>query len=248
MGDELNVIPETFKAAAEAQNAQIVRGTVPLQPPDRIEGCFTAAERGPGGWYEQFNDSMGSLAAGAILSSPRRNAHQSRDSLDSTLSTQTNTSIFMPRRVESIMGEEDRKKYAMAQANQRAAGGAYMTGPPHGQVYEMTDPELRTGGLESYSDRPIHRRAASYNSAPSGNVSPEATSPLEAPLTGGYLTIPQASAPGGRNGRNISSPLSRLSLIRTPSNDGEDIELQGQQRPRSLNEPSRSYDNRRRSS
>ena len=114
---------KTFKAAAEAQNAQLVRVIVPLHPPDRVEGRFTAPDRGPGGWYEQFNDSMGSLAAGAVLSNgPVRILQQSRESLDSALSAQTNTSISMPRRVESIMGEEDRKKYAMAQANQREAG------------------------------------------------------------------------------------------------------------------------------
>src|SRR6195952_2256705 len=44
-GDDLNVVPETFKAAAEAQK------DLPLQPPDRVEGRFTAPERLPGGWY-----------------------------------------------------------------------------------------------------------------------------------------------------------------------------------------------------
>jgi chitin synthase len=123
-GDDLNVIPETFKPAADARNNQLTRRpTVPLLPPERLEGRFAAAERLPGGWYEQTNDSLNSVAAPGMLG---KNPMMSRDSFTSYVSGITDTnSVYMPRRVESIMGEEDRKKYAIAQANQKAAGGAY---------------------------------------------------------------------------------------------------------------------------
>jgi chitin synthase len=33
------------------------KGSVPLQPSDHLEGRFAPAERLPGGWYQQGNDS-----------------------------------------------------------------------------------------------------------------------------------------------------------------------------------------------
>lgn len=243
MGDELNIIPETFKPAAEAQNAQLVRTGIPLQPPDRIEGRFAAAEKLPGGWYEQTNDSMGSLAAGVMLSGgPSRNLPTTRDSFDSNLSTHTSiSSIYMPQRVESIMGEEERKKYAMAQASQREAGGAYMTGRTQGQVYEMSDAELQKGGwkssvesLVSHHDRPTHLggNSCEYNGTASDKISPEATPPLELSPPG-TLTVPQGSSAVSQTSRNGRSPLARLSLIRTAS-QVSDVELEDQRpHPRS---------------
>ena len=212
------MVPETFKPAAEAQKSQLAK--VPLQPPDRLEGRFTAAERLPGGWYQQGNDSMVSMGGGGVLSG-RMHLHP-RASFDSNFSAQTsNNSIYMPRRVESIMGEEDRKKYAIAQANQRTAGGAYMTDPPTGQIYEIDESELRKEGwkdsvesLGEYHDRPEYRRADSSGS-PGG--SPEAGADAA-------LTIPRqvSTVPNQRSGR---SPLGRVSFA-----DGEDIELEDQRR------------------
>jgi chitin synthase len=232
MEDELNVVPETFQPAAEAQKNQLVRTGIPLQPPERIEGRFAAAERLPGGWYQQGNDSMGNLAAGAMLSNrPGLNPNMSRDSFDSNMSVQN--SIYMPRRVESIMGEEDRKKYALAQASQREAGGAYFTGPSQDQVCEMTETELQKEGwresveaFKPYHDR-SNQRANSYDSNASLEISPD-TSPVEPTSTSGALTFPHVA--GGRNGRNGRSPLGRVSLVRTASRDASNTELEDQQR------------------
>ena len=236
-GDELNVVPETFKPAAEARNNQIARKPVPLLPPERLEGRFTAAERLPGGWYDQVNDSLMSVGAATTLAGPSRNGLLSRDSFDSGVSARTsNNSVYMPRRVESIMGEEDRKKYTMAQANQRAAGGAYMTERTQGQVFELSDAELRKeefkdskDSLGYFQDQPEHHRVDSYNSLVSGDGSPPETSPpLEAMTGGGGLAVPQDSSTVGRSGRNGRSPLARPSLIRTASSDGGEIELEEQ--------------------
>lgn len=95
-GDELNVVPESFKPAMEAQNGQLVKA-VPLLPPDRFEGRFAAPERDSGGWYHQANDSMVSMQIGGL--GPGRPPLHPRDSFDSTFSAGTSTnSVYMPKR------------------------------------------------------------------------------------------------------------------------------------------------------
>lgn len=224
-GDDLNVVPETFKPAVEAQNNQLTTATIPLQPPEKIEGRFTAPERLPGGWYQQANDSMVSMAYGGMGggSTSRPQLHP-RSSFGSDVSGATsNNSVYMPRRVESIMGEEDRKKYAMAQASQRVAGGAYMTGAmgsQSGQVYELSEAEYKKGGWEQSIE--------SLGSYADGRVSPEESGPPS-----GALTLP-ATASGGQSKRSGRSPLARVSLVRNGSEeDGSAIELEDQQRSRS---------------
>jgi chitin synthase len=233
-GDDLNVVPETFKQAAlDAQNSQVVKTSVPLLPPDRLDGRFAAAERLPGGWYQQQNDSMVSTNIGGMAGPSRR--HQGRNSFDSYLSVGTsNNSVYMPRRVESIMGEEDRKKYAMAQASQREAGGAYFE-PPRGRVYEISEAELKHGGwkessvtLDSYQD-PSDHQGKEIEAAAEPSASP---SPPEPALGGVTLTVPARSASANQNRRSGRSPLARASLVRTASS--EDIELHlPQSRPHS---------------
>jgi chitin synthase len=236
-GDDLNIIPETFKPAAEAQNHQLVRAKSTLLPPDQVEGRFTAAEKLPGGWYQQGNDSsvVSTGPPGPLSNAPARNPLHPRDSFDSTYSAGTNTSVYMPRRVESIMGEEDRKKYAMAQASQRDPGGAYfMGGPPLGKmynpghVYEIRVADLKKAGftdsvdsLESYRDRPDQKRIESGMDG-----SPEQF-PSEVSPDSGPLTVPQSTS-SGQNRRSGRSPLARVSLIRTSSNDDPGIELEDQ--------------------
>ena len=210
-GDDLNVVPETFKAATDAHSNQLVRSGVPLQPPERVEGRFAAAERLPGGWYQQGNDSLAST--GAALPGPGRNPLTARDSFDSNLSAATSfNSVYMPRRVESIMGEEDRKKYAMAQASQRIAGGAYMTGPPPGQIYEISEADLRKAGWKE-----------SAESVASGERSKGADPALES--SAHVLALPAATS-AGQSARSGRSPLGRASLIRAVSDSGSAIELE----------------------
>ena len=139
-GDDLNILPETFRPAAEARNKRAV-GTVPLMPSEHIEGRFAPAEELPGGWYLQNDESGNSL--GNVLDReptiPPIQLHP-RYSFDSLVSDATPTnSVYIPRRVESIMGDEDRAKYHIAQQAQRQPRGAYMSMAAHktGQVYEM---------------------------------------------------------------------------------------------------------------
>lgn len=139
-GDDLNIVPETFKPAAEARHPEKPSGPIPLMPSDHLEGRFAPAERLPGGWYLQNNDS--GLTLPNMLPRNPKAPHiplHPRDSFDSFVtSASANNSVYMPRRVESIMGEEDRKKYYFAQQAQREPGGAYMT-RDHGRVYDIDD-------------------------------------------------------------------------------------------------------------
>lgn len=115
------------------------------------------------------------------------------------------------------MSEEDRKKYALAQAGQRAPGGAHMMGAPTGQVYELSEAELAKGGWRDSAEsvgaqqsRPPHSRGNSNAS----DISPPGTS--EGNNT---LSVPPTTSTGQarRSGR---SPLARVSLVRTASDDG----------------------------
>jgi chitin synthase len=232
-GDELNVVPETFKAAADTH------ASIHLLPPERLEGRFAAPQRLPGGWYQQGNDSAVTIEGAVSTTHPRPTLHH-RDSFDSFVSAQSGTaSVYMPRRVESIMGEEDRKKYAMAQANQRAAGGAYMTAASQsGQLDEISDADFQKArwsesaeSLGSYRNRPTHQRATSCNSVTSGERTPEAmpTSPAQPSSHDvSNLAIPRPASGSHCSRRNGRSPVARSSLARTASVDGLSIEMQEQ--------------------
>lgn len=141
-GDDLNVVPESFKPAVHEQHPEKPLGTVPLQPTERLEGRFAPAERLPGGWYLQNNDS--GLTLPNMLPRDPNVPHiplHPRDSFDSFVtSASANNSVYMPRRVESIMGDEDRRKYLFAQQAQRDSH--ISNSEPHrqsGHVYEMSD-------------------------------------------------------------------------------------------------------------
>ena len=233
-GDELNVVPETFKVAADTHTS------VHLLPPERLEGRFAAPQRLPGGWYQQGNDSTATVED--ILPTahhPRPTLHH-RDSFDSFVSAQSGTaSVYMPRRVESIMGEEDKKKYAMAQANQRAAGGTYMTAASEaGHIEQISDADFQKAhwsesaeSLGSYHNLPTHQEATGYNNVTSDERTPLAmpTSSTETTSHGvSNLAIPRPALNRRFNGRNGRSPLDRNSLVRTASGDGISIEMQEQ--------------------
>lgn len=215
-GDDLNIVPETFKTKAEANKS------IPLLPPDRVEGRFAAAPRLPGGWYQQVNDSMVTINGGGLF--PPRIPLHPRASFDSINSIRSmgNTSVYMPRRVESIMGDEDRKKYALAQAAQRTAGGAYMQSNwTSASVTDLDDSRAQGQWSDSADESQPYSDVAPTDSnrgrriQSSGPSSPEANSPATIDATGGNhkLRLPQnASRASRRTGR---SPLGRTSLIRT---------------------------------
>lgn len=143
-----------------------------------------------------------------------------RDSFDSVVSSTSNS--YFPRRVESIMGEEDRRKYYTAQSNQPLAGGAYMTQTqgrenpyfPPSDIYDDAKPGFITDSTESLNSS-LARSPISRNSSiqPTPIHSPVPVSP---PL----LVIPPPAAhlgegPGRRSPlqRSAPSPLGQVSRI-----------------------------------
>jgi chitin synthase len=72
------------------------------------------------------------------------------DSFVSATSTAAGgNSVYIPRRVESIMGDEDRRKYFVAQSNQKEAGGAYMVEPRKMQQLDGQDVYSQKLGMDS---------------------------------------------------------------------------------------------------
>lgn len=159
-GDELNVVPETFKPAIEAATNRHPHHA-PLLPSGHLEGKFVPADELAGGWFRQTNDS------GALHSdmTPRQTEEGvvygkgMRGSMDSAWSSSSaSNSIHTPRRVESIVDLPDALKYLDRQAHQRPAGGAYL---------ERSDPP-------AFSNGPIqhhHTYASSTRSSDSGGSS-----------------------------------------------------------------------------
>ncbi|KAK5653862.1 hypothetical protein OQA88_7786 [Cercophora sp. LCS_1] len=239
-GDDLNIVPESFIPAAKERkelaskdegdrDGGLSRSKSLLLPPDKIVGKFAAPERTPSGWYLHADDSMASvnMLGGSTQNSGKRQPPH-RDSFDSTTSGQTG--VYMPRRVESIMGDEDRRKYELAHATQVSQfinSSGVRRGPPPGQVYEFSESELRREGFldvpEGSSSRPTHRRVASSDSVRSRVSSQEQHtygSSSDPSTVNRPPLMPPASA--GRAGR---SPLARASFMRTPTMDDTGSEL-----------------------
>lgn len=127
-GDDLNIVPESFKPAADIRRRRSGRAgrpqQVPVIPSDHLEGRFAPAERTPSGWYNQVNDSGITLADGRPINP--NTPYYARSSVDSFITTgSTSNSIYMPRRVESFMPMEDAAMYHINQQAQRPAGGSH---------------------------------------------------------------------------------------------------------------------------
>ncbi|KAF2193224.1 glycosyltransferase family 2 protein [Zopfia rhizophila CBS 207.26] len=254
-GDDLNVVPETFKPAAEAQK-QGRPAAVPLQPSDHLEGRFAPAERLPGGWYQQANDS--GLTLPNMLprnpNAPHVPLHP-RTSMDSFVSaTSAGNSVYLPRRVESFMDPEDARIYHKQQANQKPAGGAYFEtdhyspyqlstapgkSPYHESVDSLSDDSTYQGHGKQPQKPPHSRGNSDYSS---GQRTPAGASPLSVEFGQESLEVPKAShRPGARDSsgsytsanRTGRSPLARASYVRTAPGEDLGIELQ-QQQQRSL--------------
>jgi chitin synthase len=238
-GDDLNVVPETFKEAAAAQKHR--PAAIPLQPSDNIEGRFAAAERLPNGWYQQGNDS-GLTLPNTMPRNPNVPGVplHPRTSMDSFASydTSANNSVYMPRRVESFMDPEDARIYHKTQQTQKPAGGAFFEEARQGpyEVGQSSGKGPYNESVESIDDdsvyqskgpqRPAQTRINSDNAYNAYN--PSRASPLSRePATG--VNAPQPSYDRVVSGeqRQGRSPLARQSYLRTAP--GEGIELQAPQ-------------------
>jgi chitin synthase len=137
-GDDLNVVPESFKPAADVRRRRSGGKSqkprhVPVIPSGNLEGRFAPAERAPNGWYRQVNES------GVIVADVRRTRGRypstssnpyARSSIDSLATTGSEAqSIYLPRRVESFLPSEDTATYHFNQQTQRPAGGSHFERP-----------------------------------------------------------------------------------------------------------------------
>ncbi|KAI1779706.1 glycosyltransferase family 2 protein [Hypoxylon cercidicola] len=261
-GDDLNVVPETFIPAAEVQRQRskgkengIQRSKSKVLPPEKIEGKFAVPERKANGFYAYPEESAYSIGTPgteySAFDRPNLRPLHTRESVDSFLTTGTN-SVYLPRRVESIMGEEDRKKYEMAQAsqyNQFIEKSKKFAIPPPGQVYEFSDVELAKGGWEASDSRASdvsrserrHREESDENNPDSLSDRAPSPGPRSSLLNNQDSPRPQRQSLGvssgnrhhhhrGRAGR---SPLGRDSPMR---NDESETEIE---RSNSGRKPSR---------
>lgn len=118
-GDDLNVIPETFKPAVEAKHPGRPKATA-LQPAAALEAVFAPTEELPGGWYKHPQDSEISMPELAHSASPERRLRPV--SIESGGSS--DCSVTMPRRLTSMLGEEERRNRPTA----RIAGPSTING------------------------------------------------------------------------------------------------------------------------
>jgi chitin synthase len=241
-GDDLNVVPETFKQAAETQKHR--PGPIPLQPSDAVEGRFAAAERLPNGWYQQANDS-GLTLPNTLPRNPNvaNVPLHPRSSMDSfTSGTSANNSIYMPRRVESFMDPEDARIYHKTQQTQKPAGGAFFEEARQDGPYEVGQASGKSPYAESVNSlsddsiyqskgpqRPSQHR---YNSDDNRGRNNNGNSPLSAEYGNSGLEAPKAAYSSNQrdvNQRSGRSPLARQSYVRTAPGEGVEMELQAPQ-------------------
>lgn len=200
-GDDLNVVPETFKPAIEARHPEKVVGSVPVQPTDHLEGRFAPAERLPGGWY-MHNDDSGFTLPNMLPRDPNvpHIPLHPRDSFDSLVTTASPTnSVYFPRRVEDFMNEDDRLKYRIAQQAQQQPRGAYMSmgAQNQGHVYEIGDDSTQKEGWSDSAESVTGEDSGTYDPyylarARAANVhrgQPSSRSPVFAPRRSGTPPI-----------------------------------------------------------
>lgn len=128
-GDELNVVPETFLPALEARRAASTKGRPHgtrlehkrsvVRPPDRIDGMFSARQKTPAGLYTQLDESDIGLGTPIALST---NPSSSWDALQRSSLDGFELNGAGTVKMDQFMGEEDRRKYAIAQRAQFQRG------------------------------------------------------------------------------------------------------------------------------
>ncbi|KAF2028339.1 chitin synthase D [Setomelanomma holmii] len=232
-GDDLNVVPETFKESAQAHKHH--PAPIPLQPSDAVEGRFAAAERLPNGWYQQGNDS-GLTLPNTLPRNPNvpNVPLHPRSSMDSfTSGTSVVNSIYMPRRT---------------QQTQKPAGGAFFEEARQGGPYEVGQPSGKSPYAESVnslSDDSIYQSKGPQRPAPPRLNSDEGRgrndrsthSPLASEYSNSGLEAPKSAYNStNRDAQNRSgrSPLARQSYVRTAPGEGVEMELQAPQQNSSM--------------
>jgi chitin synthase len=203
-GDDLNVIPETFRPSVEIRKRRGRTTTVGLQPPEKVEGRFVPAAEQPGGWFKQGQMSESSLPQAFRSSRPGKveEGHVS-DFSDSDV-----VSLHTPRRLASILAEEEWLRRERTQSEPPAAYDSDGSGDSvelredgttrltiygrHSQVQDRRDRAVKSAGADPYE---LSRRLTDL-----------------APPT--LPTPPRATHDGTRSLRVPPSPLGKTSPMR----------------------------------
>lgn len=230
-------MPETFRPALQNKEGAHLRQRPPLQPGQSVEGQFDVFHPGEGNFYRHMpNDSMGTLPEHFVRNpdAPRLPLHP-RGSFDSVISAETSgeNSVYYPRRVESIMGEEDRRKYMVAQTSQREAGGAYLTQ----NIYNPAAAIYIDQNSGNSSQESMVSAVSSVGYHGSGYPRPSSSGQLsnigQAVTSIGQIAVPEPAQHRHTMTRATynhthSSPLARGSIIQSStsgSNDDGDVEV-----------------------
>ena len=156
-GDDLNIVPETFRVAHEAQRARskkerakrasdgLGRKKSQVRPPKDVEGKFSARRKTAAGLYTH-QDGLDGSSAMAMASS--------RDSLESAISLPPRDhTVYIPAdEMQDMMSEEDQRKYAIArrarQARAQHEGPASSHRPPARNPMPRAEPQRLGPRLE----------------------------------------------------------------------------------------------------
>jgi chitin synthase len=127
-GDELNVVPETFKPAHEARNdvsnGEIVRRKSVVRPPDDVNGRFSARRRTKTGLYAYVDDARSQTRS--WFPGRSRRGRRGPSSLDNIADESRGDDSEL--QMVDYMGDEDRRKYEVAQQAQQRRDDASRRG------------------------------------------------------------------------------------------------------------------------
>jgi chitin synthase len=154
MGDDLNVVPETFRSAVQSRHISTGRDypSVSLQPSDNLKGRF----RSTGSVWYPDEDALLPLRRRATV--PVRIPLQPTLSTDSLISnSSTNYSIFMPRRADSLVDLENQQpQSSRSRAHPPSASSAFYDSrqePRYGeQTYRSHSQSSRPGSEDGSVD------------------------------------------------------------------------------------------------
>ena len=212
-GDDLNVIPETFRPAVEVRKRHGRTSTIGLQPPEAVQGRFVPAAEQAGGWFKQVPLS-GSLPQEALQTS---RSGTLEDGYTSDFSDSDGVSLHTPRRLTSILADEEWQRREKAQSEPVAAYDSDDSGDSVESHHDATT------GLTIYGkpSRGQYRRERAIKSA---GADPYELSNRLTDLQ--PTTTPQARFDGTRSLTLHRSPLGRTSPMR-PAGEVEAIGTHG---------------------
>jgi len=122
-GDDLNVIPETFKPAIESITRKKSNKST-VQPPDVLEGRFSSPHAEFLDLLRQRDEEAYALPTlDGIANDNNENIQSRRHSAESYLTNVTRQSIVAPCRIETFLTPDERAAYLRVQAKQAAPGG-----------------------------------------------------------------------------------------------------------------------------